>query len=161
MANRQFNQSIQSDIRPLQSDIRFLVLIPIHPTGLHQVRLPGFSGNQFKVLIGSLFSYGWSSRLGSALTTATGSGPGRPASVTGVCFLPPAERRRLLLVNISDTGNDFSSIYQGTNSLWYNVTAHSEKDRNAWRDWTLYNGGKKRKRMKKKKSSLLFIQSHF
>lgn len=55
MANRQFNQTIQSDIRPLQSDIKFLFLIPIHPTDLHQVRLPGFSVNQFKVLIGSFF----------------------------------------------------------------------------------------------------------
>lgn len=150
MANRQFNQTIQSDIRPLQSDIKFLVLIPIHPTDLHQVRLPGFSVNQFKVLIGSFF-YGWSSRLGSTLTTATSNRSQRPASVTGIggrlgggdCFLPPTTWRRLLLVNISDTGNDFSSIYQGTNSLWYNVTAHSEKNRNACRNWILYNGESK------------------
>lgn len=77
MANRQFNQTIQSDIGPLQSDIKFLVLIPIDPTDLDQVRLPGFSVNQLKVLIGSsffyfLFFYGWSSRLGSALKTTTG-----------------------------------------------------------------------------------------
>lgn len=57
MANRQFNQTIQSDIGPLQSDIKFLVLIPINPTDLDQVRLPGFSVNHLKVLIGSSFLF--------------------------------------------------------------------------------------------------------
>lgn len=112
MANGQFNQTIQSDIRPLQSDIKFLVLIPINPTDLDQVHLPGFSVNQLKVPLAPFFFYGWSSRLGSTPKTKTNNRSRRPASATDIggetvfCHLP---------VNISDRGNDFSSIYQGTN----------------------------------------------
>lgn len=37
MANKQVNQTIQSDIRPFQSDIKFLFLIPFNPPDLNQV----------------------------------------------------------------------------------------------------------------------------
>lgn len=119
MANRQFNQTIQSDIRPLQSDIKFLVLIPINPTDLDQVRLPAFSVNQLKVLIGSSF-FLWlvikvrvhSENNDKQQVSAASE---RDGYLGRDRLLPPSERRRLLPVNISDTGNDFSSIYQGTN----------------------------------------------
>lgn len=74
MANKQVNQTIQSDIRPFQSDIKFLFLIPFNPTGLiKKVHLPLFSVNQ-KVLVGSSLWLVSKVRVHSETMTRTGLG---------------------------------------------------------------------------------------